>query len=57
MLPGSRIWFGLSLGTGLGAIRPVCALTGVRPPHDAVEDVAGKEIESQGARCKVSATE
>jgi hypothetical protein len=30
MFPGSRIRFGLSLGTGLGTIRPVCALTGVR---------------------------
>ena len=46
MLPGSRIWFGLSLGTGLGTIRPVCALTGVRPPRDAVEDPPMRRIRS-----------
>jgi hypothetical protein len=46
MLPWSWIWFGLSLGVGLGAIRPICLLTGVHPPRDAVEDPPLRRIRS-----------
>jgi hypothetical protein len=46
MLPWSWIWFGLSLGAGLGAIRSVCVLTGVHPPRDAVEDPPLRRIRS-----------
>ena len=36
---------------------PVCASAGVNDERAAVEDGVGEEIESQGARCNVSATE
>jgi hypothetical protein len=46
ILPWSWIWFSLSLGAGLGAIRPVCVLAGVHPPRDAVEDLPLRRIRS-----------
>jgi hypothetical protein len=46
MLPWSWIWFGLSLGASLGAIRPVCVLTGVHPPRDAVEGFPLRRLRS-----------
>jgi hypothetical protein len=45
-LPWSWIWFSLSLGAGLGAIRPVCVLAGVHPPRDAVGNLPLRRIRS-----------
>jgi hypothetical protein len=46
ILPWSWIWFSLSLGTGLGAIRPVCVLAGVHPPRDIVEGFPLRRLRS-----------
>jgi hypothetical protein len=40
MLPWSWIWFGLSLGAGLGAIRPVQWLVGAPPRAAIVGDLS-----------------